>query len=398
MEHSNLKDTATGNLVLEQQVKVQTSKKRLRIGVPKELTENEQRVPLTPDSVETLVMSGVEVLIQEGAGEAAGYTNEEYVECGATITANSLDIFRSDIIVKVAFPDRLEVGLMNIGSIVFSCVYCDTPQALVAMRCMAEKKITAIAFERITDNSGQMPILKALEQIAGKTAVLVASDLLTTRYKGKGFLLCEVPGIEPLNLLVLGSGTIADAAAKTATSLGVNVTVLGTPPDRLGELGKLPIDGMLYSSNLSKHLAAADVVIGTVNPMDDEYYMIGEDLVKRMKKGAIIVDVLAGKGGCFGSTTSRPLEDPTYKKHGVTHFCVSNITSLVAHTASTAISNILLPVLLKLSRTGSIVQLLKEELGVCEAVYLFKGIHTNVYIAKQHQVSAQNINLLLNAL
>ncbi|MDR0659484.1 MAG: hypothetical protein LBG19_01505 [Prevotellaceae bacterium] len=399
MENTNQSylDEQGNPLILEEMEEVHHSKKHFSIGVPKESVDKEQRVSLTPDSVEILVKLGIEVIVQDGAGEAAGYTNEAYLKSGAKISVSAIDVFCSDVIVKVAFPERLEVGLMHEHSLLFSYIYCDTPQAIATMKSMAEKKITAIAFERITDDSGLAPIQKTLEQIAGKTAILVAAELLSTWHGGKGLLLCEVPGIEPLKVLVLGSGTIADAAAKTATSLGVSVTVLGTPPNRLGELGQIPITGMLYSGNLSKHLESADVVIGAVDPMDGDQFSIDDDMIMRMKKGAVIVDVLADKGGCFSSTSSQPLESPIYEKHGVIHFCVSNITSLAAHTASAAISNMLMPVLLKLVRVGSAIQLLKEEPGICNGTYLLKGIHTNLHIAKQHGTTAQNINILLKA-
>lgn len=385
-------------LVLEKIVKVQQPKSAFTIGVPTESLDNEQRVSLTPSSIEILVKSGVEVLVQDGAGRAAGYTNEEYHESGAKIASNAIDVFRSDVVVKVAFPETQEVELMREHGLIFSSVYCDTPQAIAAMKSLAGKKITAIAFERITDNSGHLPIQKTLEQIAGKTAVLVAAELLSTWHGGKGLLLCEVPGLEPIKMLILGSGVMAEAAAKTAESLGASVSILGIPPGRLGELGKIPITGMLYPSSLSKHMEAADVVIGAIDPIDDEHFVIDEDMVRKMKKGSVIVDVLAGIGGCFGSTYSQPLENPVYEKYGVIHFCAPNITSLAAHTASAAISSMLLPILLKLSQVGTVVRLLKEEQGICNGTYLFKGIHTSYHIAKKHGASAQNINILLKAL
>lgn len=399
MENSNQAylDEQGNPMVLEELLEVQHSKRSISIGVPKESMENEQRVSLTPETVEILVKSGIDVVVQEGAGEASGFCDEAYQRNGARISNSTIDVFHCDVVIKVGFPERLEVELMRDHGLIFSSVYCDTPQSMAAMKGMADKKITAIAFERITDDSGHAPIQKTLEQIAGKIAVLVAAELLSTWHGGKGLLLCEVPGIEPLKVLILGSGVIADAAAKMATSLGVSVTVLGTPPSRLGEIGQIPITGMLYSGNLARHMETADVVIGAVNPMDDEHFSIDEDMVKRMKKGAVIVDVLADKGGCFSSTSSQPLENPIYEKHGVMHFCVPNITSLAAHTASTAISNMLFPILLKLMRVGSMVNLLKEEPGICNGTYLFKGIHTNAHIAKLHGVSAQNINILLKA-
>lgn len=397
VNHGYLDDQ--GNpLVLEEMVEVQHSKSAIRIGIPKESLDGEHRVALTPDTVELLVKAGAEIIIQDGAGEEAGYSNDSYLKSGAKISNSAIDIFNSDVVVKVAFPERLEVELMRDHGLIFSNVYCDSPQAKTTMKSMADKKITAVAFERITDDSGRAPMQKTLEQIAGKVAVLTAAELLSTWHGGKGLLLCEVPGIEPLKMLILGSGVIADAAAKTAASLGVSVTVLGTPPSRLGELGQIPITGMLYSGNVSRHMETADVVIGAVNPMDDEHFTIDEEIVKRMKKGAVIVDVMAEKGGCFGGTISRSLDNPIYERYGVTHFCVSNITSLVAHTASAAISNMFLPILLKLLRIGTAVRLLKEEPGICNGTYLLKGIHTNYHIAKQHGVSAQNINILLKAL
>ena len=396
---NNLYLDEQGNpMVLEEVMEVQNSKNSLTIGIPKESMDGEQRVSMTPDSVEILVKSGIDVVVQEDAGEPAGFSNEAYAKSGAKISISAIDAFRSDAIVKVGFPDRLEVELMRDHSLIFSSLYCDTPEAIAAMKSMSDKKMTAIAFDRITDDSGHSPIQKTLEQIAGKTAVLVAAELLSTWHGGKGLLLCEVPGIEPLKMLILGTGVIADAAAKTAISLGVSVTVLGTPPNRLGELGQIPITGMLYSGNLSRHMEAADVVIGAVNPLDDEHFTIDDDMVKRMKKGAVIIDVLADKGGCFSSTSSHPMDSPIYVKYGVMHFCVPNITSLAAHTASAAISNMLLPILLKLARVGTIVHLLKEEQGICNGAYLLKGIHTNYHIAKQHNVSAQSINILLKAL
>ena len=395
--HAHL-DAQENSLTLEKTAKISQARTSFSLGVPKESLDGERRVALTPESVEVLVKAGANVVVQENAGEAAGYTNEAYLKSGAKIVDNAIDVFRCDVIVKVAFPEVLEVELMRSHSLLISNVYCDSPHARVAMKGLADKKITAIAFERITDDGGFSPIQRTLEQIAGKVAVLVASQLLSTWHGGKGLLLCEIPGMEPLKMLILGSGAMAEAAAKTATSLGVSVTVLGAPPSKLGELGQIPITGMLYSGNLLSHLEKADVVIGTVCPMDDENFIIDEEMVKKMKKGAVVIDVLAEKGGCFSSTFSRSLEDPIYEKYGVTHFSPSNITSLVAHTASAAISNMLLPILLKLLRVETIISLLKEEQGICNGTYLLKGIHTNYYIAKQHGVSAQSINVLLKAL
>jgi alanine dehydrogenase len=267
---------------------------------------------------------------------------------------------------------------------------------------LMQRRLTTIAFENIENEMGFAPILHQMSQIAGVTSITLASEYLSNAHNGKGVLFGEVTGITPAELVIIGTSTAAEYAARAALGLGILVRVFDTSVYELSlleeKLGSRIFTSVFYPKVLRKALFSADAVIGAMQFNTTPKFRVSEDLVKQMKEGSVIIDLNASQGGCFETTRCTDFNDPTYVKHGVVHYCVPNIQSIVARTASISLSNILMPVLLAIGDSGGVDNYIKNSKGFRKGVYIYHGILTDPDVGNLFNIPAKDIDLLLAVL
>lgn len=372
---------------------------KLSIGFPDKGSVVEYRVPLTPQSVEVLVSNGHNVFVEKGAGKEANYSDRAYAEAGAVICQDAAEIFQCDIVLKMSPFTSEETLLMKGNQLLFSPVYLSLMTADLVRKLM-RKKVTAIGFEYLKDEYGISPLVQISSEILGNISMVVASELLSS-INGKGVILGEVTGVAPSEVVILGSGMVAEQAARTAMALGAVVRVFDDSIHKLmslkARLGMHISTSVYHPKALRKALKTAEVVLGAMPMNEVPGLIVPEDMVEGMKENSVIIDLNIIQGGCFETSRITTLKNPVYKVHGVIHCCVPNLESRVARTASIAASNIFTPVLLGIGQSGGVNEYIKGNRGFCEGVYLLNGILTNRDIAKTLSISDTDINLLLGA-
>ncbi len=387
-------------LPCEELLEVESSHRSLLIGIPKESDPCENRIVLTPETVGILVQHGHHVLVERQAGADANYTDLQYSEVGAHIV-ECAEVYRADILFKINPPSMDEIMLMKDRQLVFSFL----PSYQLSeeyIRRLMNKQITAISYENIRDRFGCYPLVRIMSEIAGNVSVQIASEYLSKSSGGKGILLGGVSGVNPAEVVIVGSGTAAEFAARSALGLGAFVRVFDNSVHRLqrlqSNLGTRLYTSVMHPHVITKALSSADAVISAV--YIDGYqchYLISEEMVTHMKPGTVIVDLSINQGGCCETSELCTLDHPTIVKHGVIHYCVPNITSRVPRTASMAISNIVVNMILHMGQQGSLSNWLKSDAGLRNGVYIFNGILTNPYIGNQFGIPFQDIHLLMAA-
>ena len=392
---------STGFLPQEEMLEIGKKKQKLVIGIPKENKKYESRVGLTPEAVEILVNNGHEVILEKGAGKAANYVDTNYSENGAQIVDNKEEVYQSDIVLKIAPPTIEEIELFKNNQVLLSSLHFPS-QNEDYIRKLIQKKVTAISFEGLKDADNCYPVVRSMSEIAGTTSILIASEYLSNVNDGKGVMLGGVSGITPTEVIILGAGTAAEYAARAAIGLGAFIKVFDFSVTKLKRL-QTNLSTRLFTSVfhprvMKKHLKSADVVIGAMNlGKTGPQFLIGEDMVKEMKKGAVIVDLSIDQGGCIETSECRSHSNPVYKKFDVIHYCVPNIASRVARTASIALSNIFNPLLLKIADAGGVQKQLKDDIGLRHGVYIYNGILTNSRIGNYFGIPSKDIDLLMAA-
>jgi alanine dehydrogenase len=382
-------------------LEVHRRQQSLFIGIPKEVTLQENRVALTPSSVATLVAHGHRVLIETTAGKKSNFSDRDFSEAGAEIAFDKEQVFKANILLKVAPPTLDEIALMHHKQILISPLQLTTIGADYIER-LREKRVTALAMEYMKDKDDSFPIVRIMSEIAGISAIQTAAELLTKTQNGVGILLGGISGVAPAKVVILGAGVVAEFATRAALGLGADVRVFDNNIYKLMRLQK-QIGRQIYTSSidafyLEQELLNADVVIGAIHSKSGRAPMIvQEDMVMKMKPGAVIVDVSIDQGGCFATSEVTTHEQPTFVKHDIVHYCVPNIASRTPRTASMAISNVLTPLLLKTQFTGSIEDLLYGDAGLRHGVYTFKGYVTNDYIGRKFGIKSTNLDLLLTS-
>lgn len=392
---------AKGLLVQEERIEYKKKYKQLIIGIPKEVDPTESRIPLTPEAVEILVQNGHQIIIEKDAGKQANYSDMEYSEKGARIATTPTEVYQSDIVLKIAPLTPKEYEYLRENQSILSSLHLNNHTGDYLKR-LIQKRVTAIAFESISDTDGEFPFVRAMSSIAGSTSVLVAAEYLSNVNKGKGVMLGGLTGISPTEVVILGAGTAGEYAARAALGLGATVKIFDNSIKKLMDiqniLGQRLFTSIYHKQVLDKVLKTADVVIGTLAPEEINLnYLVSEDQVRLMKRGAVIIDLGIDRGGCFETSEIRDHSNPSYVKHGVIHYCVPNITARVARTASIAMSNVFIPLMLQIAQSGGLLAQLKEDNGLRHGVYLFNGILTNEYLGKLYDIPARDINLLMAA-
>ncbi len=383
----------------EEMLEIKSKGQKIKIGIPSDFSKVEYRVPLTPQAVDLLTSYSHEVYIEKGAGKMANYSDDEYRAAGAVIVEKKEETFQCDVVLRIAPFDIEEMDSLKGSQALFSNMPYQA-QSNTLLKQMMQKKITAIAYENIENEQGFLPFVHQMSQIAGSTAITIASEYLSNTRSGKGVLLGEVTGITPSELVIIGTGTAAEYAARAALSLGVLVKVFDTSVHNLSKLED-KLDGRIFTSVfyprvLRKALVSADAVIGAMQFNTTPKYRVSEDLVKQMKEGSVIIDLNAGQGGCFETTHCTDLNNPVYIKHGIVHYCVPNSPAIVSRTASIALSNNLLPILLAVGDSGGMHNYIKNFRGFRKGVYIYSGILTNHDIGRLFNLPSKDIDLLMS--
>ncbi|THD67947.1 alanine dehydrogenase [Robertkochia marina] len=382
----------------EETLEVLKKKGELFIGIPKESSYQERRVCLTPDAINALTAHGHRVIIESKAGEGANYSDREFSEAGAEITSDTQKVFSCPIILKVEPPSLEELKMINPQAIIISALQIKT-QSKKYFETLAKKRVTALAFEFIKDEVGNYPAVRALSEIAGTASVLIAAELMTNMNEGNGLMFGNITGVPPVNVVILGAGTVGEFAARSAIGLGATVKVFDNSITRLrslqNNLNRILYTSTLQPKNLLKALKRCDVLIGAVRGVDRAPVVVTETMVEQMKNGAVLIDVSIDMGGCIESSEVTTHDKPTFVKHGVTHYCVPNIPSRYARTASVSISNIFTPYLLKIGEDGGLEQSLRFDKGLRNGLYFYHGILTSKAVADWFDLSYRDINLLI---
>ena len=368
----------------EEKLEVTRQKSDLYIGIPKETSYQERRICLTPDAVNSLTSNGHRVLIEAGAGDNANYCDKDYSDAGAEITNDTKKVLSCPMILKVEPPTISEIEMMNYEAIVISAIQLKTRKKDF-FEALQKKRITALAFEYIKDEDGSFPAVKSLSEIAGTASVLVAAELLTASQFGNGLLFGNITGVPPTEVVILGAGTAAEFAARTAIGLGASVKVFDNSITKLrrlqNNLNQRIFTSTIQNKTLLKALRRCDVAIGAMRGKYRTPIIVTETMVEHMKKGSVIVDVSIDTGGCFETSEITTHENPTFIKNGVIHYCVPNIPSRYSKTASLSISNILTPYLLQIADNGGIETAIRCDSGLKNGVYFYHGILTNKLLA-----------------
>ena len=382
----------------EETLEILKKKGELFIGIPKESSYQERRVCLTPDAINALTAHGHRVIIESQAGEGANYTDREFSEAGAEITSDTQKVFSCPIILKVEPPSIKELELINPQTIIISALQIKT-QSKKYFETLAKKRITAMAFEFIKDEDGNYPAVRALSEIAGTASVLIAAELMTNMNNGNGLMLGNITGVPPVNVVILGAGTVGEFAARAALGLGADVKIFDNSITRLrslqNNLNRILYTSTLQPKNLLKALKRCDVLIGAVRGVERAPVVVTETMVENMKNGAVLIDVSIDMGGCIETSEITTHDRPTFSKHGVTHYCVPNIPSRYARSASVSISNIFTPYLLKIGEDGGLEQSLRFDKGLRNGLYFYHGILTSKAVADWFDLSYRDINLLI---
>ncbi len=348
----------------------------MRIGVPKEIKPQENRIGLTPDSVKTLVSEGHEVLVENNGGFEAGFDNDQYKNAGAKIIEKATDIFNdSEIIVKVKEPQKVEVEMIKENQIVYTYLHLAAAKELT--EGLVKSKSINIAYETITDDNGRLPLLAPMSAVAGRMSVQAGAHCLEKNQKGRGVLLGGAPGGEPANVLILGGGVVGENAATIATGMKAKVHVVDKSEARLKQLVEMFGDKIIPEQSdkidLKKLVAEADLIVGGVLiPGAEAPKLVTKDMLKLMKRGSVIVDVAIDQGGCVETSKPTTFNDPTFIVDNVVHYCVANMPGGVPRTSTIALNKATLPYLVKLANKGY-QKALSEDKNFLAGLNVYKG-------------------------
>ncbi len=328
----------------------------MKIGVPKEIKSQENRIGLTPESVKILTANGNEVMVENNGGFEAGFYNEQYKSAGAKIVDKAEDIFNdSEIIVKVKEPQSSEVKMIKENQIVFTYLHLAAAKELT--KGLVDSKSVCIAYETVTDNNGRLPLLAPMSAVAGRMSVQAGAHCLEKNQKGRGLLLGGAPGVDPGNVVILGGGVVGENAAIIATGMKAKVHIVDKSEKRLNELSKkfgdLIIPKLSDETDLEKLIAECDLLVGGVLiPGAEAPKLVTKKMLKNMKRGSVIVDVAIDQGGCVETSKPTTFAEPTYIVDDIVHYCVANMPGGVPRTSTIALNRATLPFLSKLATDG----------------------------------------------
>lgn len=362
----------------------------MRIGVPKEVKNNENRVAMTPAGVVNLIQFGHEVFIEAGAGAGSGFFDEDYVNAGAKIVQTAEEAWSMDMVMKVKEPLPSEYVYFREGLILFTYLHLAAEPELT--RALIEKKVAGIAYETVQLPNRSLPLLTPMSEVAGRMAAQVGAQFLEKVYGGKGILLSGVPGVHRGKATIIGGGVAGTNAAKMAIGLGAKVTIIDLNPERLRQLddifGKEVTTLISNPYNIAEAVKESDLVIGAVLiPGAKAPKLVSEEMIKTMSSGSVVVDIAIDQGGIFETTDKITTHDnPTYEKHGVVHYAVANMPGAVPRTSTLALTNVTVPYAVQIANKGYKQACLENEA-------LMKGINTlNGYVTYKAVAEAHNLD------
>ncbi len=378
----------------EEKLEVVKKGKKFSIGIPKETCLNERRTCITPDAVQVLVDNGHIIIVEEGAGEGSFFSDLQYAEAGAQIVKTPQEAFQQDLVLKINPPTNEEIDYLR------ACTYLVTALQINLrdseyFNKLADKKVNAIAFEFIQDEYKQLSLVRLIGEIAGTSSILYASELLAL---SNGLMLGGITGVRPSEVIIIGAGIVGEFATKAAIGLGASVKVYDNSISKLRRLhtiidSRVPTS-MIDPKELTKSLRRADVVIGAL-PRLNQTPIVTEDMVLKMKKGSVIIDVTIDNGKVFETSELTTQENPYFIKHDVIHCGLPNLTSRIPRTTTKAISNFFLSYILNYDDEGGFENMLLKNNEMKQSLYMYKGRHTKKLICERFNLTYHDINLLL---
>lgn len=386
----------------EEMLEVLPRHQSLSIGIPRETSFQENRVPLVPSDISRLVGLGHDITVETSAGEAAHFQDRDFSEAGARIVYDAQEVFKCDIVLKVSPPTEAELQMLKGGQVIISAVQLGNHYAAI-LHELIRRKASAVAFNFIKDEDGIYPIVRSMSEIAGLGAILVAAEYLSNANCGKGLVLGGVTGLPPAEVVIIGAGTVGEFAARAALGLGASVRVFDNSVHKLRrfqtDIGQRIFTSLINESVLRESLRRADVAIGCLRPRHGRTpCVVSESMVSEMKVGSVIVDISIDQGGVFETSQVTSHHHPIFRKYGVIHYCVPNMASRMAHSASYALSSVLAPILRKMGDLGGFIPYLKRDKGFRQAVYTYNGMLTNRYFSEMFDIPYKDLELLLLAL
>jgi len=391
----------TSLITQEKLQEVRTRRHAFFIGLPREISLQENRISLTPDAVALLVNNGHDVWVETKAGIGSKFTDKQFSDAGAKIVYSPQEVYQADVILKIEPPTIEEIELMHSGQTLISALQLGHLR-VESLQALLKKKITSLAYEFIEDKVGGMPIIRAMSEIAGSTVLLIASEYLSTANGGKGIILGGITGVPPTKVAIIGAGTVAEYAARAALGLGAEVQVFDNHIYKLRRIKHL-LGQQIYTSTidtitLSETLKTADVVIGALRAEKGRArHVVTEEMVTHMKPDSLIIDLSIDQGGCIETSEITTLNKPVFRRHDVIHYCVPNVASRVAHTAANALSNIFTPTILRAAEEGGVEAMIFSHKWFMKGVYTYKGGLTNEHVARKFGLKYKNIELLMAA-
>ena len=371
----------------------------MKIGLPKEIKDNEYRVGLTPAGVHALVGAGHELFVQKSAGEGSGFADEDYVKAGAKILDTADDVWQTgDMIVKVKEPIAPEYPRMRENQLLFT--YLHLAPEFELTKQMMERKVTGVAYETIVDRQGRLPLLTPMSEVAGRMSVQVGATYLEKMNGGRGILLGGVPGVPAANVVIIGGGVVGTEAAKMAVGLGAKVTIIDRNLDRLRQLDDIFLSKVqtLASSPyaIQEAISHSDLVIGAVLVVGAAApKLVTREMLHLVQNGAVLVDVAVDQGGCFETTHATTHSNPTYYEEGVLHYCVANMPGAVPRTSTFALTNATLPYALDLANKG-FEAAIREDKGLAEGVNTYAGKLTYEAVAESQSLEYTPLESLID--
>jgi alanine dehydrogenase len=367
------------------------------IGVPKEIKVREYRVGMTPAGVRSLTQRGHKVLVEKSAGEGSGIKDAEYVAQGATIVPTAADAWGAEMVVKVKEPLEKEFGFFREGLTVYTYFHLAPEPELT--KKLAEKKVSAVAYETIELDDGSLPLLRPMSEVAGRMATQVGATYLQKEHGGKGVLLGGVPGTRRGRVVILGGGVVGRNAATIAVGMGAQVTVLDLQASTMAYLEDIFGGAIetLYSNptNIEQMVARADLVIGAVLVTGARApKLVTKELIAKMEPGSVVVDVAVDQGGCIETCRPTTHDNPTYEVDGVVHYCVANMPGAVSQTSTWALTNTTIPYAIKMAEQG-LVAAAKADKALLKGINVYQGHVTYEPVAQAHKLEYVPVSKLL---
>src|SRR3954466_15178391 len=384
---------------LEEKLDIKSKRASLHIGIPKETAFQENRVALIPDAVNVLVDNGHEVSVETKAGEGSKYSDNDFSEAGAKIVYERAEVYKAPLLIKSAPVVENDLPHLQMNQTIISPIHLSILKKNIIEQMMG-KRITALGFENLKDDSGTYPIVRSMSEIAGSAVMLIAGQYLGSPYNGKGVLLGGISGIPPTKVIIIGAGVVGEFATRTELALGASVKVFDNNVYKLKRLesniGQRIWSSVIEPKILAKQLKTCEVAVGALSTLSGRSpIVVTEHMVANMRSGSVIIDVSIDRGGCFETSEVTTHEHPVFLKHEVIHYCVPNIASGFARTASQAISNVLMPLLMDAGDEGGIEEMLWHNFNLRHGVYLYKGHLTDIYISQRYDLKYTDLNLLI---